>query len=102
MVKKIAVYGTFVSYENVRQRYWHRRVDGVRQRYWHKTKRMKKVQKTGRYEFHGRGRDLYRSVVEAHRTMPEGFVDVSAEEFLEHPEEYGSRGYWIKRDVESH
>ena len=101
MVKKIAVYGTFVTYEPVWQRYWHKRSDGVRQRYWHKTRRLKKVVGKGRYEFHGGGRDLYRAVVEAHRTMPEGYVDVSAEEFLEDPLKYGSKGYWVEREVAS-
>jgi len=101
MVKKIAIYGTYVTYEPVWQRYWHKRKDGVRQRYWHKTTRMKKVVKKGRYEFSGRGRDLYKAVIEAHRTMPEGYVDVSAEEFLEHPEEYGVEGTWVESSVVS-
>jgi len=101
MVKKIAVYGVYVAYEPVWQRYWHKRIDGVRQRYWHKTTRMKKVVKKGRYEFHGSGRDLFRAVVEAQRTMPEGYVDVSAEEFLEHPEDYGVEGSWIESSVVS-
>ena len=101
MVKKIAVYGAYVTSEPVRQRYWHKRKDGIRQRYWHKTTRMKKVVKKGRYEFRGKGRDLYRAVIEAHHTMPDGYVDVFAEEFLKHPEEYGSEGYWIESTVVS-
>jgi hypothetical protein len=55
----------------------------------------------GRYEFHGRGKDLYKAVLKAHEIMPKGFVDVSAEEFLKHPEKYGSEGEWIDREVES-
>lgn len=101
MVKKIAVYGSFEAKVLVRQRFWHRRVDGVRQRYWHKTKRMKKVALSGRYEFYGKGKDLYKAVVKAHRIMPKGFVHVSAEKFLEHPDRYGFIGEWVEREVES-
>ena len=55
----------------------------------------------GRYEFYGKGRDLYKAVVKAHQLMPKGFVDVSAKEFLEHPESYGFEGSWIDKEVES-
>jgi hypothetical protein len=101
MVKKIAIYGAYVTDEPVWQRYWHKRKDGVRQRYWHKTTRMKKVEKKGRFEFHGTGRDLYKAVVEAQNTMPKGYIDVSAKEFLEHPEDYGVEGSWIESYVVS-
>ena len=101
MVKKIAVYGAYETKEPVKQRYWKKRKDGVKQRYWKKTTRMKKVEKKGRYEFYGSGKDLYRALIEAHHIMPEGYVDVSAEEFLEHPEEYGSEGHWIEKKVVS-
>ena len=37
----------------------------------------------------------------AHELMPKGFIDVSAEEFLENPEKYGFEGSWIEREVES-
>jgi len=107
---KIAVYGVYVTHEPVRQRYWkwiyHRTGPNAgekwyKRRVWKTTASMKKVEREGRYEFHGRGRDLYKAVMEAHQTMPKGYVDVSAEEFLEHPEEYGTPGAWIKREVES-
>lgn len=101
MVKGIAVYGTFVTYEPVRQRYWIKRKDGVKQRYWKKTSRMKKVEKTGRYEFHGPGKELYKSVVEAMRRVPLGHVEVSTEEYLRAPDEYSQEGYWIKREIVS-
>lgn len=101
MTKKIAVYGSYEAKVPVRQRYWKRRRDGIRQRYWKKTTRMKRVEKRGRYEFHGRGRDLFKAVKKAHRFMPRGYVDVSAEKFLEHPERYGQEGYWIEREVVS-
>jgi len=100
-VKKIAVYGSYETTEPVRQRYWKRRKDGIKQRYWKKTTRMKKVVKEGRYEFHGSGKDLFRAVAEAQKTMPKGYVDVSAKEFLEHPEKYGVKGTWTEESIES-
>jgi len=109
-VKKIAIYGAYMTYEPVRQRYWkwayHRTGPKAgekwyKKRVWKKTSRMKKVVGKGRYEFHGRGKDLFSAVVEAHHTMPRGYVDVPAEEFLKHPEEYGVEGYWIDKEVVS-
>ncbi len=101
MVKKIAVYGSYEAKIPVKQRFWKRRKDGIRQRYWKKTKGTKKIEQSGRYEFHGTGKDLYKAVIKALEIMPKGFVDVSAEEFLEHPEKYGQEGEWIERKVES-
>jgi hypothetical protein len=94
-------YGSYRAKVSVRQRYWKKRVDGVRQRYWKQTKRKKTVEARGRYEFSGKGRDLYKAVVKAHRIVPRGFVTVSAEKFVEHPEDYGSAGEWIEKEVES-
>lgn len=99
--KKIAVYGSYKVKVPVKQRYWKKRKDGIRQRYWIKTKRMKTVEMSGRYEFYGKGKDLYKAVVKAHQFMPKGFVDVSAEKFLKYPERYGSEGEWIEREIES-
>jgi len=101
MVKKIAVYGSYEAKTPVRQRFWIKRKDGICQRYWKKTERTKTVELKGRYEFHGKGKELYKAVVEAHHIMPKGFVDVSAEEFLKHPEKYGFEGEWTDREVES-
>ncbi|MFX0200389.1 MAG: hypothetical protein ACFFCW_30085 [Candidatus Hodarchaeota archaeon] len=101
MVKKIAVYGAYETKEPVRQRYWKKRKDGIKQRYWKKTSRMKKVVRKGRYEFHGTGKDLYRAVIEAQELMPKGYIDVSAEEFLERPEDFGVKGSWIESYVVS-
>ena len=103
MVKKIAVYGKYEAKVPVRQRYWHRRKDGIRQRYWHKPKgRFKKAVASGRYEFQGKGKDLYKAVVKAHQIMPKGFVDVPAERFLKSPEKYGFKGSWVDIDIDSH
>ena len=101
MAKGIAMYGAYVTYEPVRQRYWIKRKDGIKQRYWKKTSRMKEVEKTGRYEFHGPGKELYRSVIEAMYKPPRGYVDVSTEEFLRAPEEYSQEGYWVEREIVS-
>jgi len=110
MVKKIAVYGSFEVKVHVRQRYekwcYHRKgkLKGekwYKARRWKKTKAMKKVEDAGRYEFHGKGKDLYRAIVKAHKFMPKGYVTVSAEKFLEHPDRYGFEGEWIEREVES-
>lgn len=110
MVKKIAIYGSFKAKVHVRQRYkkwcYHQKgkLEGqkwYKRKVWKKTKAMKKVVATGRYEFHGKGKDLFKAIVKAHRFMPKGYVDVSAEEFLENPERYGDEGVWIDREVES-
>ena len=101
MVKKVAVYGRYEGKVPVWQRYWKKRKDGVKQRYWKKTKRMKKERLSGRYEFHGTGRELYRAIVKAHHFVPKEFVGVSAREFAQHPEEYGYEGEWLDIDVES-
>jgi hypothetical protein len=101
MVKGIAVYGSFVTYEPVRQRYWIRRKDGILQRYWKKTSRMKKVVKKGRYEFYGTGKELMKAVIQAKDRVPKGYVEVSAEKFLKAPEKFGDDGYWIESEVVS-
>jgi hypothetical protein len=101
LVKKIAVYGSYRAKVPVRQRYWKKRKDGFRQRYWKQTKRKKTVEASGRYEFHGAGKDLYKAVVKAHRIVPKGFVTVSAEKFVDQPEEYGLVGEWIEKEIES-
>jgi hypothetical protein len=101
LVKKIAVYGSYRAKVTVRQRYWRKRKDGFRQRYWRQTKRKKTVKASGRYEFFGTGKDLYKAVVKAHRIVPKGFVTVSAEKFVLEPEQYGYPGEWIEKEVES-
>lgn len=95
------MYGSFRTKIHVRQRYWKKRKDGFRQRYWKKTKRKKTVETSGRYEFHGAGKDLYKAVVKAHRIVPRGFVTVSADKFVDKPEEYGLVGEWIEKEIES-
>lgn len=99
MVKKIAVYGSYLVKVPVRQRFWRRRKDGVTQRYWRKTRRLRTVRSSGRYEFYGKGKDLYRAVALARRFTPRGFVTVSAADFLRHLEQYGFEGRWIESKV---
>jgi hypothetical protein len=101
MVKQIAVYGFYMAKVPVKQRYWKKRKDGFRQRYWKQTKRKKTVETSGRYEFHGTGKALYEAVVKAHRIVPKGFVTVSAEKFVDQPEDYGLAGEWIEKEIES-
>ncbi|MDH5481478.1 MAG: hypothetical protein OEY22_01165 [Candidatus Bathyarchaeota archaeon] len=101
MVKRIAIYGSYEAKVPVKQRFWVKRKDGILQRYWKTTKRMKAVEMSGRYEFHGKGKNLYKAVVKAHTFVPRGFVDVSAEKFVGHPEKYGLEGEWIDKEVES-
>jgi hypothetical protein len=111
MVKKIAVYGSYEAKVPVHQRYWkwiyHRTgakagQKWYKRRVWKKPKgRYKKAMLKGRYEFHGRGRDLYKAVILAHQYMPKGYIDVPAEKFLRSPETYGSEGEWIDFEVES-
>lgn len=105
MVKKIAVYGNFKVKVHVKQRYekwcYHRegKLEGqkwYKRKVWKKTKAMKKgeVIGTGRFEFYGE--NLYKAIVLAHKFMPKGYQDVSTEEFLKFPEEYGDEGEWTK------
>ena len=93
LTKKIAVYGTYEAKIPVRQRYWkwiyHRKGSKAGQKWykkrvWKKTKRMRKAVMSGRYEFHGRGRDLYKAVILAQRYMPKGFK-VAQYELLNKP-----------------
>jgi len=101
--RRVAVYGDYVAHVPVRQRYWIRRSDGVKQRYWKKTRRMARGRPvmSGRYEFYGRGKSVYRAVALAHKVMPKGFVEVSAERFLTNPYRYGVPGDWIDKEIES-
>ena len=71
MVKRLSVYGEFETSKLVlrKQRTWIQRRDGVWQRYWYKTKVKVTVEESGRYEFYGRGRDLYRAVRLAARAI---------------------------------
>jgi len=110
VTKKIAVYGTYEAKIPVRQRYrkwiYHRKGPKAGQKWykrrvWKKTTRTKKVVMSGRYEFHGKGRDLYRAIVKALTIVPKGYIIVSAEKFLLRPMKYGYEGKWIDREVES-
>ncbi len=101
VVRRIAVYGSFETEVPVRQRYWIKRKDGIRQRYWKNTKRTKTAEAKGRYEFSGKGKDLYRAVILAHHVMPKGYVTVDAKKFLENPEDYSSEGAWLVKEIES-
>lgn len=99
MFKKISMYARMEVKVPVRQRYWKKRSDGIKQRYWKTTKRTKKaVLPEGRYELHGRGRDLRKAVPLAYRYVPKRrFVKVSAAKFLEEPDRYSQEGRWVEK-----
>lgn len=99
--KRIAVYGTYIARVPVKQRYWKRRTDGIMQRYWKKTTRTREADMKGRFEFIGKGKELYQAVVKAHHIMPKDYITVSAKEFVRYPERYGYVGEWIDREVSS-
>ena len=110
MTKKIAIYGSYVAKVPIRQRYWkwiyHRKGAKAgkrwyKRRVWKTTSRMKKVVLSVRYEFYGKGKDLYKAILKALRVMPKGFVDVSAEMFLVDPMRYGYEGMLVDREVVS-
>ena len=103
MVKRLSVYGDYETTEviTVKQRVLIQRIDGIWQHYRKKTRVRITVEKGGRYEFTGTGRDLYRAVKLANYYMPRGYVEVDARDFLENPEKYGVPGVWVDRDVES-
>jgi hypothetical protein len=101
MPSEVAVYGTYEAFVPVRQRYWVVRNDGVKQRYWKNTTRTKKTVMKGRYEFSGSGKDLYKAVVEAHDTVPKGYIRVQAKQFTKNPNKYGYEGIWIDQQINS-
>ena len=80
---------------------WIQRRDGIIQRY-HKWIRIRVIiEEKGRYEFYGRGRDLYRAIRLATKHPPDGYVDVDARDFIENPQEYSVSGEWIWYEIES-
>jgi len=112
MVKGIAEYGRFLVSVPVRQRYWkwayHRTGSEAgkkwyKKRVWKKTSRMKKVVKSGRFEFTGSGKDLYRAIIETKvkGRVPRGYIEVPADDFLLNPDEYSTEGEWIDIRIES-
>ena len=101
LVKRIAVYGTYKNTVHFKQRVWKKRKDGLRQRYWKKIKKATGKKARGRFEFQGKGRDLYKAIIQAHAIMPKGYVTVEAKKFVDRPENYGSEGIWIDKEIES-
>ena len=101
MVKRIAVYGTYKNTVQFKQRVWKKRKDGLRQRYWKKITKTIGKRAKGRFEFQGMGKDLYKAIIQAHNIMPKGYVSVDAKKFVDKPEDYGTEGIWIDKEVES-
>ena len=97
------MYGVYSTEKWVRakQPVWIRRSDVVVQRYW-KWKEVKIVtEERGRYEFYGRGRDLYEAIRIARYSPPNKFVDVDAREYIRNPRKYSVDGVWVRYDIDS-
>ena len=99
----VAMYGTYQTEKVVRKKVpvytWRR--DGVIQRYWKWTYIRVVAEQRGRYEFTGRGRDLFNAIRIAMKNPPNGFVDVDAREFIENPSDYSVSGEWIDYVIDS-
>ena len=103
-VKMIAVYGHYSTEVNVLERVWKTRKDGIKQRYWVQSGRTEIQSFSGRFEFHGTGRNLARAVMMTDHLVPrprKRFQVVSAKEFLSKPYKFARQGYWVMREVES-
>ena len=97
------MYGAYQVERVIRrkQAVWILRRDGIVQRY-HKWTLIRIVaEERGRYEFYGRGRDLYHAIRIALNHPPNGYVDVEASDFIENPQEYCVSGEWIWYEIES-
>ena len=97
------MYGTYQTEKVVRKKVpvytWRR--DGVIQRY-HKWTYIRVVaEERGRYEFSGKGRDLFHAIRIATKHPPNGYVDVEATDFIENPREYSVSGEWIWYEIAS-
>ena len=110
LTKKIAIYGPYVASVPVRQRYvkwvYHRKGGKAGQKWykrriWKKTSSTKKELLKGRYEFHGKGNEIYKAIVTSDNIVPKGFIDISAKKFLSNPMKYGYEGFWLDRQVTS-
>ena len=97
------MYGAYQTEKVVRKKVpvytWRR--DGVIQRYWKWTYIQVVAEERGRYEFSGRGRDLYHAIRIATKHPPNGYVDVDALDFIENPREYSVSGEWIWYEIAS-
>ncbi len=97
------MYGAYQTEKVIRKKVpvytWRR--DGIIQRY-HKWTYIRVIaEERGRYEFTGRGRDLYQAIRIATELPPNGYVDVKALDFIENPREYSVSGEWIWYEIES-
>lgn len=98
----VAVYGNYPVRVPVYESIVIESKDGVVQRRRLKTGKFREKVVSGRFEFYGRGKDLYKAVALAQKYVPlKRFQVVSATEFFEDPEKYGKLGRWVEKDVES-
>jgi len=99
----VAMYGAYQTEKVIRRKvpvYILRR-DGINQRYWKWTRIRVITEAKGRYEFSGRGRDLYQAIRIAIKHPPNGYVDVDARKFIRNPRNYCVSGEWIWYEIES-
>ncbi len=91
------MYGVVASEKLVRakQPVWIRRMDGIVQRYHKWTDVRIVTEERARYEFYGRGRDLYEAIRIATKHPPDGYVDVDALEFVRNYRDYSVDGVWV-------
>jgi hypothetical protein len=102
--KMIAKYGHCTAKVNVLERVWKTRRDGIRQRYWMKTGKTEIRDFSGRFEFYGTGKDLYRAVMMTDHLVPrinKPYQVVSAKDFIKNPHRYSQVGYWTNQEVVS-
>jgi len=97
------MYGAYTTEKVIRRKVpvWILRRDGINQRYWKWTRIRIVTEQRGRYEFYGRGRDLYEAIRIATKNPPNGYVDVEALDFIENPHDYSVSGEWVWYEIES-
>ena len=101
MTKKIAVYGVYRAKVPVGDSFWDIIEEGAWGKLLQDSDETEWWEMRGRFEFSGTGKDLMKAVKLAFSRVPKGYIDVSAEEFLENPEKYSYEGVWVDREIES-
>jgi hypothetical protein len=103
LARSVAMYGVYETERWVRRKQSVpiRRRDGIVQRYWTWKETKIVIQERGRYEFYGRGRDLYEAIRIATRRPPNKYVDVDARVFIRNPKKYSVNGVWVHYDINS-
>ena len=103
MARSVAMYGVVATekWKRIKQPVWIRRNDGTIQRYYKWTEIRVITEERARYEFYGRGWDLYEAIRIATKHPPDGYVDVDALEFVRNYRDYCVDGVWVWYEVDS-